>query len=78
MPHKEQRYSMVIEWSDEDQAYLVSLPEWADRIIGGPAVTHGATYEEAVRHGHEALEALIASARKHGEALPAPRVYASA
>ncbi|HUY78882.1 MAG TPA: type II toxin-antitoxin system HicB family antitoxin [Ktedonobacterales bacterium] len=74
---EEQHYSMVIEWSDEDQAYLVILPEWTDRIIGGPAVTHGKTYEEAVRRGHEAIEALIVSARKHGEPLPTPRVYAS-
>ena len=26
------RYSMVIEWSDEDQAYIVSLPEWGDLV----------------------------------------------
>ncbi len=76
--NEEQHYSMVIEWSDEDQVYLVILPEWTDRIIGGPAVSHGKTYEEAVRRGHEALEALIASTLKHGEALPSPRVYANA
>ena len=33
------RYSMLIEWSDEDQAYLVTLPEWAGRVI--MPVTHG-------------------------------------
>jgi predicted RNase H-like HicB family nuclease len=22
------KYSMLIQWSDEDQAYVVSLPEW--------------------------------------------------
>jgi len=38
-------YSMLIEWSEEDQAYLVTLPEWADRVIM-PA-THGSTYGEA-------------------------------
>jgi hypothetical protein len=26
-------YSMLIEWSEEDQAYLVTLPEWTDRIL---------------------------------------------
>ena len=71
-------YTMVIQWSDEDQAYLVTLPEWTDRIIGGPAVTHGATYEEAVQRGHQALEALIASTQKHGEPLPEPKTYAIA
>ncbi len=27
-------YSMVIQWSDEDHAYLVTLPEWADQVLG--------------------------------------------
>jgi predicted RNase H-like HicB family nuclease len=67
------RYSMLIEWSDEDQVYVVSLPEW-----GTYAQTHGATYEEAVTHGQEVLELLIASARAEGEPLPAPRVFARA
>ncbi len=68
------RYSMVIQWSEEDQAYLVTLPEWKGRVFG--PVTHGDTYEKAVRNGHEALTALIASAEKHGEPLPQPRVFA--
>jgi predicted RNase H-like HicB family nuclease len=69
------RYSMLIQWSEDDQAYLVTLPEWADRVLG--PVTHGDTYEEAIKHGHEALEALIASAHRHQEALPEPRVFAA-
>ncbi|HEU0027508.1 MAG TPA: type II toxin-antitoxin system HicB family antitoxin [Ktedonobacterales bacterium] len=68
------RYSMLIQWSDEDQAFLVTLPEWMDRVLG--PVTHGDTYEEAVRNGRDALDALIASARKHGEPLPLPRTVA--
>jgi antitoxin HicB len=67
-------YSMLIQWSDEDQAYLVILPEWTDRVLG--PVTHGDTYEEAVQHGQEAIEALVASARKHQESLPQPRTIA--
>ena len=67
-------YSMVIQWSDEDQAFLVTLPEWADRVLG--PVTHGNTYEEAVQRGREALEALITSARTHNEPLPLPRTFA--
>ena len=65
-------YSMLIQWSDEDQAYLVTLPDWAERVLG--PVTHGDTYEEAVQRGHEALKALIASARTHGEPLPQVRI----
>lgn len=67
-------YSMLIQWSDEDQTYLVTLPEWSERVLG--PVSHGDTYEEAVQRGREALEALIASAHKHNEPLPHPRIVA--
>ncbi|HEV2237710.1 MAG TPA: type II toxin-antitoxin system HicB family antitoxin [Ktedonobacterales bacterium] len=65
-------YTMLIEWSDEDQAFLVTLPEWADSV--NTPTTHGATYEEAVRNGHEALQDLIALAHERGAPIPAPRV----
>lgn len=64
-------YSMLIEWSDRDGVYIVSLPEW-----GAGAKTHGDTYDEAVRNGQEVLALLIESAQEEGEPLPAPRVYA--
>jgi antitoxin HicB len=66
-----EHYAMLIQWSDEDQAFLVTLPDWEDRVLG--PVSHGDSYEEALQNGKEALEALIASARKHGEPLPLPR-----
>ena len=65
------RYTMLIQWSDADQAFLVMLPEWQGRMFG--PVTHGDTYEEAARNGREALELLIESAIKHGETLPEPQ-----
>lgn len=37
-------------------------------------VTHGATYDEAVKNGTEAIEALIASADNRGDARPEPHV----
>ncbi len=67
------QYSMLIEWSEEDQAYLVTLPEWAERVI--MPVTHGNTYSEAVQHGQEVLKMLVESAKKDGEPLPMPKVY---
>ena len=65
------RYSMLIQWSEEDAAFLVTLPEWEGRVFN--PVTHGDTYEEAVRNGQIALEDLVFVARKHGESLPEPR-----
>lgn len=68
MPH----YSMIIEWSDEDQVYIVSFPEWGDMTH-----THGDSYEEAVRNGQEVLEDLVAIWHDEGRALPEPRVFAA-
>ena len=65
------RYTMVIHWSDEDDAYLVSLPDW-DGIVMNPSM-HGDTYVETVRNGEEVLEMLIASMKEDGEPLPAPK-----
>jgi antitoxin HicB len=66
------RYSMVIQWSDEDQAYLVSLPEWEGRVSN--PVTHGDTYEEAARNGLDAVTALSEWTLKEGRTLPAPNI----
>lgn len=65
------RYSIVIQWSNEDEAYVVSLPEWGDLVH-----THGDTYEEALQLGQELLELLVQSRRVHGEALPDPQIFA--
>ena len=67
------RYSMLIAWSEEDQAYVVSFPEWeAAGLIGH---THGGSYEEAVRNGQEVLHMLAESAKRDGETLPEPNVF---
>jgi predicted RNase H-like HicB family nuclease len=75
MSEERLHYSMIIEWSEEDQAFLVTLPEWADSVLM-PA-THGSTYNEAVENGLEVLEMLVNSAKKNGEALPRPKIYAA-
>lgn len=69
-----EHYTMVIQWSEEDQVYLVILPEWADHLFG--PVTHGKTYEEAVKNGQEALKLLVETHQAQGWPLPAPKVYA--
>lgn len=43
---------MVIVWSEEDDCYLVHLPEQRFR-------THGETYEEAAKNGQEVLKLLL-------------------
>jgi predicted RNase H-like HicB family nuclease len=69
---EQMRYSMVIEWSDDDEAYVVSLPEWGELVH-----THGVTYEEALQRGKDLIEGLVAARREQGETLPRPRVFAA-
>ncbi len=59
-------YSMIIQWSDEDQTYLVTVPE-----LPG-CITHGETYEEAVKQGQDAIESWIIVARELGRSVPPP------
>lgn len=68
-------FSMLIEWSNEDQAYLVTLPEWAQYVM--MPVTHGNTYRAAAQQGQEVLKMLIETAKQGGEILPSPRYLSS-
>jgi antitoxin HicB len=63
------RYRMIIEWSEEDQVFVVTLPEFPRNR------THGTTYEEAARHGQEILDLLIETWEKEGRPLPRPRLF---
>ncbi len=66
------RYSMLIQWSDADQAYIVTLPEFAN------CRTHGETYKEAVQNGEEVLELLIETYREDDKPLPKPHLLQAA
>jgi predicted RNase H-like HicB family nuclease len=61
-------YSMVIQWSEEDQLYLVHLPEFPSQHF----VTHGKSYKEAAKHGQEVLEMFIELYQDEGKPLPEP------
>jgi predicted RNase H-like HicB family nuclease len=61
-------YSMFIQWSERNQAFLVNVPE-----LPG-CKTHGDTYEEAIKNAQEVIELWIEGAHAHGEAVPPPRI----
>lgn len=67
------RYSMLIEWSNLDDAYIVSFPEW--ERSGYLSNSHGATYAEAAQKGQEMLESLIEWAHSDHESLPEPALF---
>jgi predicted RNase H-like HicB family nuclease len=64
-------YSILIQWSQEDLCYVVTLPEFADRVI--QPCTDGATYEEAARHDQEVVESLVDLYQEQGWSLPNPK-----
>lgn len=64
------KYTIVIQWSEADQCYVVLLPEFTD--IMQPC-THGETYEDALKNAQEVLEMLIESSLANGETLPEPK-----
>ena len=64
------KYPMVIQWSDEDNCYLVGLPDFP----GQKWRTHGNTYAEAVKNAEEVLESLMELYQKLGESLPEPEI----
>jgi predicted RNase H-like HicB family nuclease len=61
---------MLIEWSDADQAYIVTLPEW--ERVGALAHTHGVTYAEAAQKGQELIVFLFEAAQQDGDRIPTP------
>ncbi|MBC6417474.1 MAG: type II toxin-antitoxin system HicB family antitoxin [Prochloron sp. SP5CPC1] len=65
-----QRYTIIIQWSDEDECYVVSLPEWGEFCH-----THGDTPEEALKNAQEVLELLINSELQDNKSLPEPNLF---
>lgn len=63
------KYSILIQWSEEDSAYIASLPEW-----GEYAKTHGETYEEALKNAREVLEDLVYAYNQENKPLPQPQM----
>ncbi|MDK2410465.1 type II toxin-antitoxin system HicB family antitoxin [Aphanizomenon sp. PH219] len=61
-------YTVIIQWSQEDNCFVVSLPEWGEFCH-----THGDTYQEALENAQEVLEMLIESCLQDGEPLPEPK-----
>jgi antitoxin HicB len=63
---------MVIQWSNEDSVFIVTLPEF------GGCKTHGESYEEAVKNGRDVIDLLIKTYGSEKRPLPRPAVFESA
>lgn len=67
------QYSMIIQWSDEDRLFLVTIPEFSDRVL--MPCTHGKTREAAIRNGEEVIEMYLEAWQEEGEVLPEPKTF---
>lgn len=65
------RYGMSIDWSQEDEAFLVSFPD-----VPG-VMTHGATREEAAERGEEVIVMWLTAMIDAGRPVPPPSPYSS-
>ncbi len=61
------KYEMIIYWSDEDQAYIVEVPE----LYG--CMADGQTYEEAVKNAEKIIKEWIEVAKEQGRPIPQPK-----
>lgn len=61
------KYELIIYWSEDDQAFIVDVPE-----LPG-CMADGTSYEEAVANAKEAISLWIETAESLGRSIPAPR-----
>ena len=61
------KYELIIYWSDEDQSFIVEVPELPGRMADGKS------YQEAVANVEVVVQEWLDTARAEGRAIPAPR-----
>jgi predicted RNase H-like HicB family nuclease len=66
------KYSMILQWSEEDGVFVVSLPELPH------CKTHGETYAEAAQNGQDMIESLLEFYEQEQKPLPTPQFFTDA
>ena len=61
------KYELVIYWSDEDESFVVEVPE-----LPG-CMADGETYEEAATNAKRVIQEWIETARELGRHVPEPK-----
>jgi predicted RNase H-like HicB family nuclease len=67
LPMSDQRYEIVIYWSEPDQAFVAEVPGLAGCMADGPVHRAGLAHAEAV------IDEWIATAKELGREIPKPR-----
>ena len=61
------RYEMIVYWSEEDNAYIVEVPE-----LPG-CMADGQTYQEAIANAEAVIQEWLQTAQELGRLIPVPR-----
>jgi len=61
------RYELIIFWNEEDQLYLVEVPE-----LPG-CMADGVTYQEAIKNAEIVISEWIDTAQSAGREIPQPK-----
>ncbi len=61
------RYELIIFWSEDEQAFIVEVPELAG------CMADGESYEDALANAKSVIESWIETARALGRPIPEPR-----
>jgi predicted RNase H-like HicB family nuclease len=61
------RYELIIYWSEEDQAFIVEVPELAG------CMADGETYQEAVQNAELVIQEWIETAQQVERVIPEPK-----
>ena len=61
------RYEMIIYWSEEDQAFIVEVPELPGCAADGP------TYQEALANAEIVIQEWIETSKDLGRPIPKPK-----
>lgn len=61
------KYELILFWSEEDQAFIVEVPE-----LPG-CMADGASYAEAVANAEKVIQEWIQTAQEMGRPIPTPR-----
>lgn len=61
------RYELIIYWSEEDESYVVEVPE-----LPG-CMADGKTYEEAIKNAQVVIDEWIETAKSLGRDIPQPK-----
>ena len=61
------KYELIVYWSQEDEAFIVEVPELAG------CMADGETYEQAVNNAQKVIKEWVETAKEIGKPIPEPK-----